>query len=48
MLPFCGSESTGYRLFGSPATNAIGKWIAPPVTPDKALKALGKAQHIAF
>jgi len=23
--------------------NAIGKWIAPPVTPDKILKALGKA-----
>jgi CO/xanthine dehydrogenase Mo-binding subunit len=23
--------------------NAIGKWIAPPVTPDKVLKALGKA-----
>jgi CO/xanthine dehydrogenase Mo-binding subunit len=22
--------------------NAIGKWIAPPVTPDKVLKALGK------
>ena len=23
--------------------NAIGKWIAPPVTPDKVLRALGKA-----
>jgi xanthine dehydrogenase molybdenum-binding subunit len=23
--------------------NAIGKWIAPPLTPDKVLKALGKA-----
>jgi CO/xanthine dehydrogenase Mo-binding subunit len=23
--------------------NAIGQWIAPPVTPDKVLKALGKA-----
>jgi hypothetical protein len=23
--------------------NAIGHWIAPPVTPDKILKALGKA-----
>ena len=23
--------------------NAIGKWIAPPVTPDKVLKSLGKA-----
>jgi CO/xanthine dehydrogenase Mo-binding subunit len=22
--------------------NAIGKWIAPPVTPDKILRALGK------
>jgi hypothetical protein len=22
--------------------NAIGQWIAPPVTPDKRLKALGK------
>jgi len=22
--------------------NAIGQWIAPPVTPDKVLKALGK------
>jgi CO/xanthine dehydrogenase Mo-binding subunit len=25
------------------AVNAIGKWIAPPVTPDKVLRALGKA-----
>jgi hypothetical protein len=23
--------------------NAIGHWIVPPVTPDKVLKALGKA-----
>jgi xanthine dehydrogenase molybdenum-binding subunit len=23
--------------------NAIGQWILPPVTPDKVLKALGKA-----
>jgi hypothetical protein len=22
--------------------NAIGKWVAPPATPDKVLKALGK------
>jgi CO/xanthine dehydrogenase Mo-binding subunit len=23
--------------------NAIGKWIAPPVTPDKVIRALGEA-----
>jgi CO/xanthine dehydrogenase Mo-binding subunit len=23
--------------------NAIGKWVSPPLTPDKVLKALGKA-----
>jgi CO/xanthine dehydrogenase Mo-binding subunit len=23
--------------------NAIGKWVDPPATPDKVLKALGKA-----
>jgi hypothetical protein len=23
--------------------NAIGKWVDPPATPDKILKALGKA-----
>jgi hypothetical protein len=23
--------------------NAIGKWVPPPVTPDKVLRALGKA-----
>ena len=25
------------------AQNAIGKWVDPPATPDKVLKALGKA-----
>ena len=31
------------QLVNCAVANAIGKWIAPPVTPDKVLKALGKA-----
>jgi hypothetical protein len=30
------------QLIAFTVANAIGKWIAPPVTPDKDLKALGK------
>ena len=30
------------QLLVCAVANAIGKWIAPPVTPDKVLKALGK------
>jgi hypothetical protein len=33
------------KLIGCPFANAIGKWIAQPVTPDKTLKALGKSQN---
>jgi len=31
------------QLVACAIANAIGKWIAPPVTPDKVLKSLGKA-----
>lgn len=31
------------QLVASAVANAIGKWIAIPVTPNKILKALGKA-----
>ncbi len=31
------------QLLVCAVANAIGKWIAPPVTPDKVLRALGKA-----
>jgi hypothetical protein len=30
------------QLIACTVANVIGKWIAPPVTPDKDLKALGK------
>jgi CO/xanthine dehydrogenase Mo-binding subunit len=30
------------QLIACAAANATGKWIAPPLTPDKVLKALGK------
>ena len=31
------------QLIACAAANAIDRWIAPPLTPDKVLKALGKA-----
>jgi CO/xanthine dehydrogenase Mo-binding subunit len=32
------------QLIVCAVANAIGKWIAPPLTPDKVLKAMGKAE----
>jgi hypothetical protein len=31
------------QLIVCAVANAIGKWIAPPITPDKVFKALSKA-----
>jgi xanthine dehydrogenase molybdenum-binding subunit len=31
------------QLIACAVANATGKWIPPPLTPDKVLKALGKA-----
>ncbi len=37
------SHSTNsYTLISTAVFNAIGKWITPPITPDKVLAALGK------
>jgi CO/xanthine dehydrogenase Mo-binding subunit len=31
------------QLIFCAVANAIGKWMTPPLTPDKVLRALGKA-----
>jgi CO/xanthine dehydrogenase Mo-binding subunit len=38
-----GESTWNYSALSLAVQNAIGKWIDPPITPDKVLKALGKA-----
>jgi CO/xanthine dehydrogenase Mo-binding subunit len=44
----CGSSGISHamattQLIVCAVANAIGKWLSPPLNPDKILKALGKA-----